>query len=56
MRDGAPCWSAAVSSLYDNSTAAGITLVARLAGVVLLECAPEIPRWMERALGPLLRR
>jgi predicted ABC-type ATPase len=44
------------SFLYDNSTSAGITLIARFAGAALLECAPEVPRWMERALESLLRR
>jgi predicted ABC-type ATPase len=45
-----------VAFVYDNSTRQGIKPVARFAGAALLECAPEVPRWMERALGSLLRR
>jgi hypothetical protein len=39
------------SFLYDNSTAEGITLVARFSAGTLVECAPDVPRWLVRALG-----
>ena len=42
--------------VYDNSTAAGITLVARFSGGVVAECASVVPLWLGRALGDLLRR
>lgn len=45
-----------VAFVYDNSTRHGITPIARFQSGMLLECAPDVPRWMERALGPLLRR
>lgn len=44
------------SLVYDNSTMAGVRLIARFSRGSLAECAPHVPRWMERAIGPLLKR
>jgi predicted ABC-type ATPase len=42
------------SFVYDNSTTAGITLMAIFTAGELAALVPAIPRWMKRALGPLL--
>jgi len=44
------------SVVYDNSSLSGITPMARFAAGTLVDVAPRIPRWMERALGPLRKR
>jgi predicted ABC-type ATPase len=54
LADGIPL--ADESFVYDNSTRAGITLMAIFATGQLTALAPAIPRWMEYALGPLLNR
>jgi predicted ABC-type ATPase len=42
--------------VYDNSTRRGIVPVASFRSGQLAACAPELPRWLERALGSVLRR
>lgn len=42
--------------VYDNSTLRGLVPMASFSAGALVECAPNVPRWMERAIGPLLKR
>ena len=42
--------------IWDNSTLNGINPIAWFSAGALVSCAPDVPRWMERAIGPLLKR
>ncbi|MEA2687426.1 MAG: hypothetical protein QOD51_33 [Candidatus Eremiobacteraeota bacterium] len=42
--------------IYDNSTLGGLMPIARFFAGALVECAPDVPRWVRRAIGSSLPR